>query len=163
MNWDAIIAVSELIGTLAVVISLIYLAAQVRQSNLNSQEQTRQRMMELANSHLSLVINNSEISEAFIESEISKTDSIKLSAWLTALFRAREFEWFCYKNGTIDEDMFKTYSGVIPYILGTERARKWWNIHSSINEFNPDFCTYVNEMMKDAPYMDQVFIDDQSL
>lgn len=33
MNWDAIAAVGELIGAVAVVISLLYLASQIRTSN----------------------------------------------------------------------------------------------------------------------------------
>ena len=33
MNWDAIGAVGEIVGALAVVISLIYLATQIRTSN----------------------------------------------------------------------------------------------------------------------------------
>ena len=36
MNWDAIGAVSELLGTVTVVISVLYLAAQVKQSNKQS-------------------------------------------------------------------------------------------------------------------------------
>ena len=163
MNWNAISAISELIGTLAIVISLIYLAAQVRQSNLNSQEQTRQRMMELANAHLSIVINHPEINRAWVEPEISKEDSIKLAAWLTTAMRAREYEWFSYKNGAIDKDMFETYSGVITYLLGTKRARNYWAIHGNMNEFHPDFVEYVNNLIKDAPYMDHIFKADQTL
>jgi len=37
MNWEAIGALSEVIGTAAVVITLVYLASQVRQSNLQAQ------------------------------------------------------------------------------------------------------------------------------
>ena len=33
MNWDVIVAVDEIVGTLAVVISLIYLASQIRTNN----------------------------------------------------------------------------------------------------------------------------------
>ena len=33
MNWEALSAIAELIGVLLVVISLVYLAIQVRQSN----------------------------------------------------------------------------------------------------------------------------------
>lgn len=163
MNWDAITAISELIGTMVVVVSLIYLATQVRQTNLISQEQTRQRMMELANSQISVIINNPEMSSAWVDPEISKENSVKMANWLTAAFRSREYEWFAYKNGAIDEDMFKTYTGVIPYLLGTKRARKWWEIHGNINEFNSEFCDYVNNLIKDAPFFDHVFKGDQSL
>ena len=34
MNWDAIGAVGEIVGALAVVISVIYLAVQIRQTNI---------------------------------------------------------------------------------------------------------------------------------
>ena len=37
MNWDAISAVAEAIGTAAVIVTLIYLASQIRQSNLQGQ------------------------------------------------------------------------------------------------------------------------------
>lgn len=37
MNWDAISAVAEAIGTIAVIVTLIYLASQIRQSNRQGQ------------------------------------------------------------------------------------------------------------------------------
>lgn len=39
MNWDAVGALSEFIGAIAVIISIIYLAAQVRQTRLQLQAQ----------------------------------------------------------------------------------------------------------------------------
>ncbi len=36
MNWDAIGAVGEIVGALAVVVSLVYLAIQVRRQNRES-------------------------------------------------------------------------------------------------------------------------------
>ena len=33
MNWDAISAVGEIVGAVAVVVTLVYLAAQIRQSD----------------------------------------------------------------------------------------------------------------------------------
>ena len=37
MSWEAIRAISEVVGTVAVIITLIYLASQIRQSNLQGQ------------------------------------------------------------------------------------------------------------------------------
>ena len=39
MNWDAIGAIAESLGALAVIISLIYLAAQVRQTRVQLRAQ----------------------------------------------------------------------------------------------------------------------------
>jgi len=41
MNWEAISTIAEIIGATAVVISLIYLAAQIRQNNRQVEEQIR--------------------------------------------------------------------------------------------------------------------------
>jgi hypothetical protein len=40
MNWDAIGAISEIVGALSVVITLIYLAVQVRMSRIQSAAET---------------------------------------------------------------------------------------------------------------------------
>ena len=37
MNWEAIGAISELVATVTVVITLVYLASQIRQSNIQAQ------------------------------------------------------------------------------------------------------------------------------
>ena len=41
MNWEAISTIAEIIGAAAVVISLIYLAVQIRQNNRQVEEQIR--------------------------------------------------------------------------------------------------------------------------
>ena len=46
MNWDAIGAVGEIVGALAVVVTLIYLAVQTRHSAAATQRQIMQAMYE---------------------------------------------------------------------------------------------------------------------
>lgn len=41
MHWEAISTIAELVGAAAVVISLVYLAAQIRQNNRQVEEQVR--------------------------------------------------------------------------------------------------------------------------
>ena len=49
MNWDAISAISETIASGAVVLSLMYLAMQIKHSNKISQSQTRTELRHMAN------------------------------------------------------------------------------------------------------------------
>jgi len=46
MNWEAIGAVGEIIGAIAVVATLLYLAAQTRQNNVLLREQARYQMLQ---------------------------------------------------------------------------------------------------------------------
>jgi hypothetical protein len=41
MNWEAIAAVGELIGALAVVVSIVYLSVQIRHNTGHLEQQTR--------------------------------------------------------------------------------------------------------------------------
>ena len=52
MNWEAIGAVGEIIGAIAVVASLVYVGIQVHQSNILSRSQTRQSIMQLVQQEL---------------------------------------------------------------------------------------------------------------
>ena len=46
MNWDALGAVAELLGAIAVFATLAYLAVQVRQSNIVTREQAQYHMLQ---------------------------------------------------------------------------------------------------------------------
>lgn len=46
MNWDALGAISELLGAIAVFATLAYLAVQVRQSNIVTREQAQYHMLQ---------------------------------------------------------------------------------------------------------------------
>ena len=46
MNWEALGAVAELLGAIAVFVTLAYLAVQVRQSNIVTREQAQYHMLQ---------------------------------------------------------------------------------------------------------------------
>ncbi len=46
MNWEAVGAVAELLGAIAVFVTLAYLAVQVRQSNIVTREQAQYHMLQ---------------------------------------------------------------------------------------------------------------------
>ena len=48
MNWDAIGALAETLGALAVIVSIVYLAAQVRQTRLQLQAQAEDNILSRA-------------------------------------------------------------------------------------------------------------------
>jgi len=53
MNWDAIGAIGEIVGALAVVLSLIYLATQIRASNSVAQRDSRLKSSKIGHPQIS--------------------------------------------------------------------------------------------------------------
>ena len=142
--------IGEIAASAAVVASLIYLGIQVRQSNVLSRAHTRQSMIEMGRDEILSVTPS--IYRAFISDEISEDDKINLHQWLTAMMRQREYEWLTRMDGVIDQDMFDAYAGVIPMLLGPDRARRWWEHHGKEHAFSPGFVAFVNELLKQTPY-----------
>ena len=61
MNWDAIGAVGEIIGAAAVVLTLFYLAVQIRQSNRLSSFQTTRDIFAQFDDNNRLVVENQDL------------------------------------------------------------------------------------------------------
>jgi len=150
MNWDAIGAIAELGGAIAVVATIVYLSLQVRQGNLLAKSQARQRMVEHAQSELFAQINDPSITYAVVkEGPLSEEEQAKLSLFLTAFMRQREWEWFQYQDGVLDREAYQAYHEVIGIFLSPQRTRKWWH---SIGRFafNQSFVVDVDNMLEET-------------
>ena len=143
-------SVGELIAAVAVLATLVYLSLQVRQGNLLAKSQARQRMVEHAQSELFVQMHDPSITYAVVkEGALTEEEQAKLSLFLTAFMRQREWEWFQFKDGVIDEAVYTAYHDVIGIFLGTERTRKWWN---SIGRFafDPSFVAAVDHLIENT-------------
>ena len=60
MNWEAIGAIGEIVGAIAVVGSLIYLATQIHVSNLAAKQATMQEVMNELTTFLGRINSNRE-------------------------------------------------------------------------------------------------------
>ena len=76
MNWEAVGAIAEALGATGVIASLIYVATQVRQSNVVARNQARQTWMQFDQQELHKVVDNPSLFLAFTEKEISTEDKI---------------------------------------------------------------------------------------
>lgn len=147
MNWEAISAVSQIVGVIVVVVTLIYLAAQVRQGNIFAKLQARQRMIEQAESELYAQMADPSITHSNIkEGDLSEDEQARLSSFLINFLRQREWEWFLFQEGVIDASTYRSYREVIAIHLGTPRGRKWWE-RLGHRAFDPGFVEQVEEVL----------------
>lgn len=147
MNWQAISTISQIIGVIVVIITLVYLAAQVRQGNVFAKLQARQRMIEQQDNEIYTQLADPSITYASVKAGPLRGDEqARLSLFLIAFLRQREWEWFQFKDGIIDESAYMSYHEVIAIHLGTVRARKWWSALGR-QAFNPGFVVVVDQLL----------------
>jgi len=153
MNWDAISAISETIASVAVVVSLVYLAMQVKHSNKLSQSQTRTDLRHMAQSEVFKMIDYPEICQAFFKEELTEQEAIQLHNFLISALRFREFIWRQYQLNLLDEETFRNYMKAVLQVLGSDRNRRWWDTYKNTT-FDPGFIAYIDDLSASQPKTD---------
>ena len=150
---EQMVQIAEIIGLIVIMISLVFIAVQVKQSTDAMRSEARQTQTNLDLSLVSRLVEYPEIGRIFSQSEVpSFEEKIQLNFWMIGQLRTREHEWLQYKSGALDKETWESYRGVIYFVLGTPRAREIWNLMKVY--FNEEFVSMVQDMMIDVPAID---------
>jgi len=159
MSLTDISSIANLLAALGVLITLIYLARQVRQANLLQRFQVRQHMAQQAQSELYRWASDASLRDSFVKADpLSAGEQEVVHYFLLAAMRQREWEWFQFKDGVIKQDVYEAYHGVIALHLGIERTRRWWRTVGRVG-FNPEFVADVDALLAKRPtttYFDDI-------
>jgi hypothetical protein len=138
---------SQLLSSLAVLITLVYLAIEVKQNTEALHAQTRQSLLAGGQAELFKLVECPEMLANFTRLETLTTEAYaQLHSYLLVVMRAREFAWLQYQKGIIDEDQWQTELAVIYVNLTTKRTRSWWN-KIGCHVFNPRFAEFVEDTL----------------
>ena len=139
-----------LIANIAVVGGIIFLAVEISQNNDLLRSESRQALV--ANDLLSLTqgVENADIYVKLVSNEeMSAEEQLRLSFIFALDLRNREFEYFQYVNGLLDEETWLSYRHVILINHSKGRGRLWWKkIGREI--VDPEFAKLVDELLAKA-------------
>ena len=139
-----------LIANVAVVGGIVFLAVEISQNNELLRSESRQALV--ANDLLSLTqgVENADIYVKLVSNEeLSAEEQLRLSFIFTLDMRNREFEYFQYVNGLLDEETWLTYRNVILINHSKGRGRVWWNVIGR-GIVDPEFAKLVEELLMNA-------------
>jgi hypothetical protein len=156
VSWEAIAAVGELVGAIAVLITLVYLAAQIRQSSQEIAANTR--VARLAARHASQealsrfrnLISNRELAELYLEGcadyeGLAPADRLRFASVLQELLLAYDLIYQQFNEGAYESDM---WDRLMPVMLATLRqpgVLVWSGRNKSL--FRPAFVAAVEQGM----------------
>ena len=147
MNWDAIGATAEVIGSLCVVISLVYLSIQIRNQTI----ETKFAMgIELANQLNSVYANlsgNAELSELFCQGvndfqSLSPGRKVQLSTYFSQMLRIAEGMFYQHLEARIDDATWNGVDRAMQDMCRYPGMKCWW--HSRKHWFSEDFRAHVS-------------------
>jgi hypothetical protein len=153
MNAIDIATWVEVVASIAVLVSLVFLNVQIKQTNSLMRSEARQAQVVIDQEHIAKFIEHPDLASAYASKEsLDHDDKTRLWFWVVLSMRAREHEWFQYQHGALDAQSWDSYKRVIPFTLGTNRTRRYWSVTRRF--FDPGFAELVDEMIRDQPETD---------
>jgi len=152
MNWDAVAAVSEILGTIAVIISLVYLAIQMRNQSRETRLSTINNSLAEWNSLLAVVANNPELAgiwnRALKNEELSEGEEVQFRAFASSYFRVVEGLYLQHLEGRLDDRIWKGVGNGATELLVASGLRRFWGHRK--NWYCPEFREFVESAFQSS-------------
>ena len=135
MNWEAIGAVGEVAGAAGVILSLLYLAVQIRGDAKAKRAATVHEQSEAYRGFLQMLATDSELGTAYLHGirdfgSLDDSDLIRFSSALGFLFRVFEENFFQWKEGDLDAYVWHGFESPISDMLAYPGVQEWWSTRS---------------------------------
>ena len=133
MNWDAIGASAEMLGAIVVIVTLLYLALQIRQNTAMNASSIRQSFYDYTTRQMLQGVESSEfnalLARAMTTDEaLSDGERAQLLRFLQAVFVGYQGAYFQYRHKALnkdDWDMCRALLRSFWLLPGKEIARQW--------------------------------------
>ena len=152
MNWDAIGAVGEIIGAAGVIITLLYLSIQVRQSIKASKLSAIQSSMENSARFSEILCTDTELSEVFWRGladphELNAADRRKFVGALNVFMRREAVAFFLHQEGVMPDHFWQARVAVMSGTLNQPGFHLY--LETASGTLPSDFRDFLEERMKE--------------
>jgi hypothetical protein len=142
MKWEKASAIAEIVSSVAVLVTLVYLAIQTKelatQTEVNSAAIIASSRQGALNADMQLLRMQADYPEAHFS--VQPADPDKLRSYLAALmmFKIRENQWLLHRDGQLDTATWKAYAtGFVGLLARDPLFRATWR--SSVVVLDPGF------------------------
>ena len=130
MNWDAIGAIGEIVGALAVVISLVYLASQIRIQNRESRAASVHQVIEGYRSSIATLLEP-EMAEIWVLAvsdfdSLTPSQRLRFIVYVTFTLRSFEDAYFQWREGRLEAVIWRALIAPLVDVKSTPAFDRFW-------------------------------------
>jgi hypothetical protein len=142
MNWEAVAAIAEAVGALAVFVSLIYLAYQIRQNTASIKASSYDSFVSHTSNLAALLLSNEDLGRAWGRGlakpdELTPTDRQRFHSLMLRFYRQLESAHRQSASGLIEPDLFDVWWQEALEYAREPGAAAWWQANRQF--FTADF------------------------
>ncbi len=153
MDWAAIGAVSEVIAAVAVVISLVYLAAQVRQANKIARATTRNAIAESAQALTRDIIDDREMAEIFVKhlngEKLDAVEALRMAGRCYRDMRHWENIYYQVREGLLTAEEWSGFRKNLAALFAVEAYREYWEHEAEL--YSEAFQEQIESIIPESP------------
>jgi len=152
MNWDALGAIGETVGAIAVVATLAYFAIQLRQTRTIMEAQGTDRSMALYSTWRNTLASNSDLAEALgkanIGEALAEKERIQLEVAADDLFFASTLSWAASAHSGAIHRRDAEVRYLMALIESNPGLRtQWKRFRPFIDEISPEFGNRIDGLL----------------
>ena len=148
MNWEAIGAVGEILGAIAVVVTLVYLALQIRHSTAQARAGMTKDLFLATRSATLEIAANPELGKIMAEIRGNDVGQERQDMFYQSFFRLYEIVVTLYDQGFVDRGIYESYVATIRMYCGTEPFEAYWA--RTRQTFQSEFRTFVEAQIQEV-------------
>lgn len=147
MNWDAMAAIAEIVASFGVIVSLIYLATQIRYQRSESLLSAGHELAGQVNELYSVVSDNAEFADIFLRgmtgyNSLDSVERIRFSGFFARLMRIYESMYSRHRQNLLDPTLWASQEEAMRDYFNYAGLRDWWASRS--HWFTPEFREFIS-------------------
>jgi hypothetical protein len=152
VNWDAIVAISQLVAAVGVILSLVFVGLQVRQNTAALQRNEHNSTMAQWSVIRMAIAGNRDVAELMTagldgERSMDAADQLRLEQMLAEHAWASFHIWDRTQRGVFPKGTFELTAGpLLCSLLRTARGEAWWRSAKDVG-FIPRFVVDVDALL----------------
>ena len=153
VNREAISAIGQIVGAIGVVVSLIYVATEVRNSARATQLASRRSISEIFTLLSRQLAEHPDLRELYYRGlhdfeSLEGTDLVGFAQVMLQLFRAYEEAYYGHLEGDVDPRLWRGWEAAMRDINGYPGVQAYWRSRS--HWYSEEFAKYINQLQQTA-------------
>ena len=146
-------SLGELVAAIATVLTLIYLAIQLRQNTKALRSQTFQQISAQMGQNAEIITTNPELPDIFVKAlsgaeELTATERVRLQGMFVMSMRRVEAVYVHRQLGSIDDELADGFELSLLPLLTTSEGTEWWK--TAKTTFHKSFVAHVQRRFENG-------------
>lgn len=159
MDLTTLAQLGEFVGGFFVVISLVYLAYQVRQNTTSLRTENYARALDRLSTLQSNLSSDGELNRIVVvgagnPEALTRSERMRFTWSLYELFGAAEFVFHQERQGALPEEVWERWRETIVWWLSNPGIQQWWRLKPT--PFSASFEEFADDVIRNEPFDPEV-------